>query len=731
MNVIQIEPFDSHKLYSKYWMDNLPEENIDIISLATYRRAVAKFVKISTLSAGVNKNIKVKFNVKDISYTAGDKVVLSAKIKNHEFDAVVGLALHESNHIIDTDPNANRRLLRPDQNDTLPLGDELYKHMKRLELGEYEIRSIANRYRNWIEDRRVDKRGWERSPGYKPYYTALYKKYFHSKLISIGLQSGLHREVSLEAYSFRIVNMINSNSDLDALPGLEAIHKLLDLDNIDRLNSNFDSAKLALEVLGLILSHFPDPEPEPESKKSNESKQKETGKGESGGGEEELPDDMVDEDMSNSGQSPVETEEDQSDSDESNGENDNSKEGSDGDDSEEKSDDKNSEDSDDKSKEESDDKDSKDSEEESKEEEKKEEEELPKLSDAQERNLKKEVKDQTDFIDGEVKKRSLNKNDEKLLDAIEKSDTTMEKVQGDNTTGMNVMVVRKLNKSILDSLPIGYRGVYKDSMKALQAGTKLGRMLARKLQIRNEVKVIKTKRKTAGKIDKRLLYNVGFGDTAIFEKTKIDEFGNALVHISIDASGSMSWSRWTPTMTAVIAIAYAASKVENLDVIISFRSTIDLSTRSRVRRYNEDVPLMVMAYDSRFESFKKIQTIFPHICPDGLTPEGLCYEAVMKDIMSSTAGKVGYFINFSDGGPNMINTKNPKADETPENIAKAMVDKMRNVGINILSFYIDKVADRRNKDFEYMYGKSAKTIDVTQLVPLAKELNKLFSTQKR
>ena len=138
---------------------------------------------------------------------------------------------------------------------------------------------------------------------------------------------------------------------------------------------------------------------------------------------------------------------------------------------------------------------------------------------------------------------------------------------------------------------------------------------------------------------------------------------------------------------------------------------------------------MVMAYDSRVDSFKKIQTIFPYLQPAGLTPEGLCYEAILKDILSSVAGKIGYFINFSDGGPNMINEDNSNALKTPEEIARVMVNKMRNVGIRILSFYISEY-NEESESFTTMYGKDGKVIDVTKIIPLARELNKLFSTQK-
>jgi len=788
--------FDLHKLHSKYWMNNLPTSNVNLISLSSYRRAIAKFVKISTLSAGLDKPIKVRFNVKDSSFTDADKfVVISANIKNKEFDAAVGLALHEANHIIDTDTTASRRLLADpnvlaEYGETpLRLTDGLVKQMKRLDLMDKEagVRQLANKLRNWIEDRRIDYNGQQRSPGYRPYYKATWDKYFGSKIVTLGLQSKYYREIDIPSYMFRIINITNPASDLKALPGLDKIYDMLDLENIKRLNSNYDSANLAMKVLGFVMSHFADPQPEeeqPQDGQGGEGDEQDEQQQPQGGGsddqeQEELPDDMVDLDPDQAG-APGPSNDDENEDDETNDEqqgggnsgdlfddedeiddgqgnedSEDDKENEDGgdddaegdeseDEDEDLSDDADSNGSDDESNDENDESNSEDGDENDDEkdgelddEEDEEEEEPIDLSRNQKRLLNDAMKDQDDYLNGETKKTQISERDNKLLDSIDKSGTTIEKVQGDARNGMNVMVVRDMNKDTLATLPIGYTGGYRNRGNGLmpyeyaapgvERGIRLGKLLARKLQVRNETKIYKSKRKTSGKIDKRLLYSVGFGDTSIFEKTRVDEFGNAIVHISVDASGSMDGTEWTETMTSIVAIAYAASKVENLDVVISFRSTINIGVHSS--RSESDTPLMVIAYDSRKDSFKKIQQLFPSIEPNGITPEGLCYEAVMDEILASANGKVGYFINFSDGMPNMTNGSNARATSSAPEIARVMVEKMRNVGIRILAFYIG--GGYRLNTFQYMYGKDASSVSVTELIPLAKELNKLFSTEKR
>ena len=69
----------------------------DLIKLAGYRRAIANFVNIVT-----GKNVPVYFSGSD-SYTDGKAVNISASLKDKDFDAAVGLALHEGSHIKLTD----------------------------------------------------------------------------------------------------------------------------------------------------------------------------------------------------------------------------------------------------------------------------------------------------------------------------------------------------------------------------------------------------------------------------------------------------------------------------------------------------------------------------------------------------------------------------------------------------------------------------------------------------
>ena len=90
---------------------------------------------------------------------------------------------------------------------------------------------------NFIEDRRIDNFVYNSAPGYKAYYESMYESSFFNENINKGLKSNEYRTETWESYLFRIINIFNPNSDLDALHNLRKIYNINDLDNIDRLKS--------------------------------------------------------------------------------------------------------------------------------------------------------------------------------------------------------------------------------------------------------------------------------------------------------------------------------------------------------------------------------------------------------------------------------------------------------------------------------------------------------------
>ena len=108
-------------------------------------------------------------------------------------------------------------------------------------------------------------------------------------------------------------------------------------------------------------------------------------------------------------------------------------------------------------------------------------------------------------------------------------------------------------------------------------------------------------------------------------------YNPGLIHISIDNSGSMGGGRFENAVTTAVAIAKACSMIENMDCVISFRAGSNFA--------NTDAPVVLIAYDSRKHGMNQIKTMMPYCCTSGITPEGLCFEAIMKEMYRNTKGK--------------------------------------------------------------------------------------------
>ena len=244
--------------------------------------------------------------------------------------------------------------------------------------------------------------------------------------------------------------------------------------------------------------------------------------------------------------------------------------------------------------------------------------------------------------------------------------------------------------------------------------------------MRGESRETKWSRLDSGRIDKRLIAELGFGNERVFNTSFIESYSDAFLHISVDASGSMQGDKWINTQTSVAAIAKACSMINNVDLVISYRSTQDASN-GRGRASNNN-PLMMVAYDSRVDKISKVRNLFPLLRPAGTTPEGLCFEAVMKEIEVGSNNKDSYFLNFSDGMPMFSNDDIDYNYDTAINHTANMVKDIRSRGVKVLSYFIGDSWDmeRSTNTFKKMYGNDAAFVDVTSVLAVAKTMNKLF-----
>ena len=652
--------------YSSFWLDNGWDNNssifddepvkkgVDLVALASYRRAISNFVSIVTGES----DIKVTFKANGDSYTDGKSVVISSKLDDKLFDSTVGLALHEGSHI----KLSNFDFLKNLENE---IPQEYYNRAESKGYQKYEVISMVKDLLNYVEDRRIDYFVFTKSPGYKGYYHSLYDKYFHSKVIDKALKSDEHTDVSWDSYIFRIINLTNKNSDLNALPQLSLIRSMI-FSKVKDLNSTEEAFQIALMVFDCILNNLPDGVESVDDETGEVTVEK--GDGESDGAGESTG--------SESGDS-------------SDGGN------------------------------------------------------KPELSDNQKKQLENAINKQKKFMDGDISKKALSKKDKASMDAVESAGMSYVDVAKDITerwsgkkTPTKVLMVKKFNKALAESDTVSmiYRPDYswggaEENQKAINEGLVKGTILGRKLQVRGESRETKWTRLDSGRIDKRLIAELGFGNERVFNSTFIESYSDAFLHISVDASGSMSGKKWLNTMTCVSAIAKACSMINNVDLVISFRSTQSSGGNGYYsRRGSKSYPLMLIAYDSRVDKINKVKNLFKLLHASGTTPEGLCFEAVMKEIEPASKDKDSYFLNFSDGMPMFGNDDIDYHYDTAIDHTNKMVKMIRDRGVKVLSYFIgdEYDRDRSTKTFKRMYGNDAEFIDVTSVLPVAKTMNKAF-----
>jgi len=695
---------------SSYWLSDWEDDDIvidtmsdvekkshDLYKLSASKRAISNFVNIVT-----NDQIKVKFNTRGDSYTDGKSVVIGSNIvEPKDFDVAVGLALHEGSHIKLSDFKVLNDIYNmiPD-----------YVKAGAIKKGIMSPIGVVKDIWNVVEDRRIDKFVFDSAPGYRDYYRKMYDKYFNDKLIDKALLSDEHTEESVESYMFRIINLHNKNTDLNALKGLREIYKVIGLGSISRLKSSLDSFEVALKVFQIIMNNLPSAEDgEGEGNgDQNEELHPQNSEG-NGGSDSDEPREMTDEefeDFSNSmnGSAPA-------------GGGDDTPTGGGGMDVENTPDDMGTP-SDSTSK------DTKST-------------EKVKLSDRQKDLLKKKIEKQKKFMDGDIRKKTITKKDAQNLDAIDESGSEVTNVGNiDNgwgsTRSTQCIVVKKLTQSLLESemfpmtsnnwwsVDIEKNGKVKRYYESeVMEGIKLGVILGKKLQVRGEDRSTVFNRQKHGKIDKRMISSLGFGNENVFSYIETDSYKKANLHISIDASGSMNGTKWSKTLTNVVALCKAVDMIQNLSIQVTFRTT------------SQNSPYIVMAYDSKVDKFSKVKKMFPSLCANGTTPEGLCFEAIMKNFLPSNNDMDSYFLNISDGEPYFGNSDLYYSGHTAFDHTRKMVKQIESMGIKTLSYFVDDWSSdsEPSEGFKRMYGKGAKKIDVTSIAQITKTMNQLFLTK--
>jgi nitric oxide reductase activation protein len=254
---------------------------------------------------------------------------------------------------------------------------------------------------------------------------------------------------------------------------------------------------------------------------------------------------------------------------------------------------------------------------------------------------------------------------------------------------------------------------------AVTRGLILGKQLGNKLQLRNADRSLKSTRLGAGKIDRRLVAQLGFDNANVFHRIVTDRFKNYFIHISIDASGSMHGNKLRQAITSAVAIAQAASMTTGIRVQISVRGTESQSGGT-------ERCITIYAYDSAHDKMSKIRNYFKYLSTYGCTPEGLAFKSIEKDLRADARGDELIFINYSDGAP--TNVTGVASSYNGVTFTRKVVNEMREIGMNIISYFIYEqyIADSDNKNFKTMYGPDSQFIRPDSVVDIAKTINQKF-----
>jgi hypothetical protein len=671
--------------HSGYWFDESyydtlysSKENgsgslVDAMKMAGFKRSCANFVHILT----GRPDIRVEYSTQDESYTDGKSVTISGNVSMENFDSTVGLALHESSHIVYTDFQMLTDILTKktifDKYITKSLFELAEKNIpgfKQYAMQAFEMPTgktipfFTNRQYeimfflfkdllNWIEDRRIDNETYTSAPGYRPYYTALYKRYWASKEVDKMVKSKkLYRSESVDSYVNRIINLMNEYTDLKALKGLQEISDLIDVPNISRMKTTDEVGKLTAKVMKVIFTNA-----RKWSELDKKNKKFEDGKPEPKFGDETL--------RTTPGIGDLEGRE---------------------------------------------------------------------LTPDEAKELAEKLKEIIDLISGEVEKVDVSEEMKKKLAVLVDSQATIKQSGGQEFGGVkvNVMTIERLNDSVVgakefDNLFFELTdSFYSNLTKSyVNRGIVLGSTLGKRIQVRNEERSLKYTRQVAGKLDRRMVSALGYDYENVFSRVETDKYNKCHLHVSIDASGSMQrGEKFHKAIETSVAIAKACSMVKNLECVISFRSTLE-----------DNTPVVFIAYDSRKNGMPHIQKYFPVIKSSGSTPESLCFEALSKYFPVATMDSQFIFVNMSDGYPEWygrVDSSNPESptmnyggDAARNHCHRIVKGLEKNHGATILAYFIGSSGYMEN--FKRMYGEhNSFNVNEASIVEIARTMNKKF-----
>ena len=350
----------------------------------------------------------------------------------------------------------------------------------------------------------------------------------------------------------------------------------------------------------------------------------------------------------------------------------------------------------------------------------------------------KALRKQKQFMKGQTGKENLDGDQQSTMENLELSDADLREAGGEIApkAKCKVVVYRNVNKEVISHDRFPFTSQYGGTLNrnsyseaAVRDGFKLGAILAHRLRVMNDESTIVYNRQRNGKIDKRLVAELVFQNEGIFSQTQVIRLQPVMVDLSIDASGSMNGTKWQKALTLAVALAVAADKTRSMRVRINMRSSAS---------GHADVAII---YDSKKDKAIKMREIFPYLFSEGGTPEGLCFEAMRKEILEDVKQTRRFFVNLSDGEPAHSwygddQSSHGYSGEPAARHTRHQVEDIRKLGIKVLSYFISEwkqdaqdMARNKHTLFHIMYGKDASYIDTESVTAIAATLNRLFLSE--
>ena len=700
--------------HSKFWLpDNANQSSIsaysgrigELIALNNYRKAIANFVKIVT-----NKDIPVKW-FGDTSYTDGKSITITSNIDSNNFDVVVGLALHEGSHVLLTDFEMIKKLyVAHPPAEVISLITRLTSRFPTISaptaLGF--IKSIHN----WIEDRRIDHYVFSHCPGYKTYYHTLYDHYWNTPEVQQAIACETFRDPNLiDSWEFHIIGMISPYRDLAALSGLSKVAAIINLADCGRWTSTQDTFDTTVEVIDCIIKL---------------TKNRAAGQGGNDTYKQgsSLPD-------SHNAQSSMDDQDDSVNDQQQDDEQPTQDVHADQDHHQE------------------------------------DHRQIKRDSVATRGNAYEQLRRQRDFINtgGQQSKQQASNSLQASLQQAASVD--MQVSRSNQFSHFDLLVVDYTSPTILRAVELltqldqgtsaqqnqileqlsknQYYGLTDSHRKkpsavggieytdAINQGLQLGAILGSKLMRHSDSQSTTYNRQLQGRLDSRRIAHAGYQVESIFQRTMVDQCKPAHIHITLDASGSMIGTCWAQVIKTTTAIAMAATKARGaISVVVDVRSC-----GSPRRNYYEAVTTIL--YDSRINKISHLTTLLRDLIrPADGTPEGLCFEAMLKQnrYTSGTKDLDSYLINMSDGYPGV--SSRYRGTHAIEHTAKQVRAIINTKQINVLSYFIKQKlsydgytpSSEVSIDFKLMYGTHSATVDSDSVTSIATTLNKLLLSSR-